>query len=466
MDYADMIIEAADAQLVRTPDKQRLGQFKVRVLSSPAGEMRPEESVPVSYDDRQLQASLQQLDSRALDRSGLVALGRALALLLLPPKQAGAATGVRDLLAASLAEVGVDGGLRLRLRLPAMLAPIPWEYVYVERAGGGEGMDGFLALDPRVAIVRHEALAALAPAPLTGGPIKVVAALASAEGLPPLDLARERADLEQALGGQPGIEPLFLPDATLDELQAALPGAEIFHFAGHGTFNRQVGDLPGTYTGSGALALYDQPVDAEQLGVNLRGSGVRLAVLGGCETGRRDGVSVWSGVAPALVKAEIPAVVANQFPIRDDCAIAFGKHFYQALVGGMSIERAVAAGRLAAYNADKDGRDWGVPVLYLRAADGRLFGGAADAGVREQARAGAHAVIDVHVGQLGAGGEVLGAQGKVGAGTLAVTVKVGTAIDSDISGAQLTMTGGEAHVQVDVEQTSGDVDIVGGRIEI
>src|SRR5262245_3124040 len=153
MQYTDMIVEASDVQQVRAPDKRRLVQFKVRVLSSPAGEMRPEEGVPVEYDDKQLQASIQQLETRALDRSGLIALGRALALALLPPKPAGAASGVRELFAASLDLVGQDAGLRLRLRLPPLLAALPWEYLYVDRAAGGDGMDGFIALDPRVAIV-------------------------------------------------------------------------------------------------------------------------------------------------------------------------------------------------------------------------------------------------------------------------------------------------------------------------
>ncbi|MEO7908082.1 MAG: hypothetical protein ABIV47_00395, partial [Roseiflexaceae bacterium] len=158
MPYQDIVIEAANATLERTPDKQRIGRFSVRVLGSPAGEMRPEEASPVSYDDKQLQLSLQQLETRALDKAGLIALGRALALLLLPPKLQGAFTGVRELLATSLDHVGPDAGVRLRLRLPPQLAALPWEYMYVDRAGGGEGMDGFLALDPRVAIVRHEAL--------------------------------------------------------------------------------------------------------------------------------------------------------------------------------------------------------------------------------------------------------------------------------------------------------------------
>jgi hypothetical protein len=436
MQYDDMIVEASDADLLRTSDKRRLGRFKVRVFSSPAGEMKPKEAVSVEYDDKQLQDSLGQLERRALDRAGLIALGRELALLLLPPKQKGVAVGVRELLDASLACIDPDRGLRLRLRLPPLLAVLPWEYVYVDRAGGGNGMDGFRALDPRVAIVRQEVLPAPAPPPpLVTGDLKVVVALASAAGLQPLDLAREKTILEDALGKQAGITPIFLENATLDEVQAAMPGARVFHFAGHGTFNRQMGDLPGTYTGTGGLALDDRQVKAEQLAINLRGNGVRLAVLGGCETGRRDGVSVWSSIAPALGKAEIPAVVANQFSIKDKCAIAFSRHFYQALVGGLSIERAVSAGRVAAYNADPDGRDWGVPVLYLRAADGRLFEGAADGEVRRQARAAAEEVISRT--SAAGDGNVIGN----GSSSRVVKAKVG-----NVSGGMVITAGGDVSV--------------------
>jgi hypothetical protein len=466
MPYQDMIIEAASATLERTPDKQRVGRFSVRVLGSPAGEMRPEDAVPSSYDDKQIQLSLQQLETRALDKAGLIALGRALALLLLPPKQEGAAAGVRELLAASLDHVGPDDGVRLRLRLPPQLAALPWEYMYVDRAGGGDGMDGFLALDPRVAIVRHEALPTPDSLPLTSGPLKVVAALASAEGLPQLDLSKEEGDLKAAFDGQPTIQPVFLEDATLEEIQQAIAGTEVFHFAGHGVFSRQMGDLPGTYTGTGKLALYDQAVDAEQLGINLRGDGVRQAVLGGCETGRRDGVNVWSGIAPALVKQQIPAVIANQLPIKDACAIAFSKLFYGALVGGLPIERAVAAGRIAAYNADKDGRDWGVPVLYLRDADGQLFGGAADSGVRAQAAAQAKVVIEQHVSEVAAGAVLVGAAIKqITSGMLSVTQVLGT-VAGDVTGAKIgTIGGGEAKIETNVDKLESGGNVTGATID-
>ena len=96
-----------------------------------------------------------------------------------------------------------------------------------------------------------------------------------------------------------------------------------------------------------------------------RGQQIRLAVLAGCQTGRREGVSVWSGIAPALTKVDIPAVVANQYSINDTSAIAFSRRFYQALAGGLPLEDAVSAGRLAVYNQDprpRLGRAGAVPA--------------------------------------------------------------------------------------------------------
>jgi len=420
-----MVIEAwyAPPDPATLPDQRR---FLVRVLSSPAGEMAVEDGVPFAFDRRQLHDRLQLLERRGLDRAGLIAFGRELAAWLLPPPIDAGTPGMRDLLALSLTKAGQDGGLRLRLRLPPLLAEIPWEYLYLDQPGGGDGMDGFLALNPRVAIVRHEPLPQEIPEVQTAADdaLKVVAALASAADLPPLNLAQERRDLEQALGAQPAVAPVFLDQATLDEILAAIPGTSVFHFAGHGEFRLDMGERPRTYIGTGLLALADRRVTAEDLAVNLRGNGVRLAVLGGCETGRRGGINVWGGVAPTLIKYAIPAVVANQFSISDTCAVAFSKHFYQALVGGLPIERAITAGRLAAYNADPSGRDWGVAVLYMRAHDGQIFSGVANTALRDQARAATeHTISQWHTIVTNGGSAVIGdirSQGNTNIGNTTV----------------------------------------------
>lgn len=414
MTYQDMILEVSDTETTHDGDK-RIGTFKVRVLTSPAGDMPSGDAVIVEYDDKDLQSTLDKLDRRELDTEGLIRLGRTLAALLLPITAKDGATSVREFFARSRVKLGPDIGLRMRLRLPPDLAVLPWEYAYIERTGGS-GMDGFLALDPRIAIVRHETLAAPVAETALSGDIKIVTAFAEAGGLDDLDLDEEMNLLKEALQGVDGIRIEPCPQATLSKLQPLLPGAGIFHFAGHGDFTRQMGAKPGTYAGVGFLAFGDERIDAEQMGLNLRGQGIRLAVLAGCHTGRRDGISVWSGIAPALVKMEIPAVVANQYTITDKCAVAFSHQFYQALAGGLSIERAVSAGRIAAYNADKSGRDWGVPVLYLRAADGQLFYGAAHPTARERCRKAAEADVAVRANEVNvkvgtvSGGQVIGEQ--------------------------------------------------------
>lgn len=467
MQYEDMTIEAFEYVRAQAEDKRWMGRFKVRALASPAGET--ESAIPVEYEQRALNALLEKLEFGPATQEDIRQLGRMLALLLLPPGASGSPSDVRSLFRESLNRIGQDKGLRLRLRLPPELAVIPWEYIYVERAGGGDGMDGFVALDPRVAIVRHESLAAPAELPAATGTIKLVAALASNVELPELNLAKERANLETALANQPGITPTYLPAATLDALLAAIPNTRIFHFAGHGAFRHELSGLTDTVVSPGYLAFQDQTVDAESLGMNLRGNGVRLVMLGGCETGRRDreGGSVWGGVVTALVKAEIPAVVGHQYKIQDTSAIAFSKHFYQALAGGLPIEQAVSLGRIAVFDANKESRDWGVPVLYLRAKNGELFEGAPDPQARQQARQSAEANVNVRAQEIAAGGYLAGAEvGRMLAGKLTVNMVIGGIVYGKVVGAQIDQLGaGTVNITEDVGTVGQGGSVIGTKID-
>jgi hypothetical protein len=211
-----------------------------------------------------------------------------------------------------------------------------------------------------------------------------------------LRLDVEQRSIEQALAGVNEIRAEFFSDATADTLQDALVRpAHIFHFAGHGMFAGDLGMAYGSLEGEGSLILLDDdkraaPFSAKKLALNLMGRGVRLAVLGACEGGRRDQVNPWTGVVPALTRAGIPAVVGMQYTIQDQNAIAFSRRFYRVLAAGESIDGAVTDGRLAILN--RGGfveRDWGVPVLYLRAEEGTLFpkaaGGSSFSAVRPSA---------------------------------------------------------------------------------
>jgi beta-lactam-binding protein with PASTA domain len=367
--YRDFILVADDVE----KDEEGVLRFSVEVFTSPRGGGVRVEKQQITTD---LRKELGRLERRKLDADGIISLGEKLAALLLPGQ-------VGEFFKGSLDMLKAGQGLRLRLRLDPALAGFPWEYMYVPRTGGERDSTGFVVLDPRVSVARHDAMPIPGDFDDTPKKRRLLVALASPEDQAPLDLDRERDNLKEALRDVPGIDLDFVENATIQTLaDELLPGADIFHFAGHGTFGRAGAEARyGADDGEGAILLVAEdgsaaPMPAEELAVNLRGRGVQLVVLGACETGRRGEGSVWSGVAAALMKAGIPASVAMQYSIWDDAAIAFNRSLYRALAVGFPLDYAVSAGRLAAFNRchpvredpelGKCYRDWGVPVLYLR----------------------------------------------------------------------------------------------------
>lgn len=115
-------------------------------------------------------------------------------------------------------------------------------------------------------------------------------------------------------------------------------------------------------------------------------------------------------MAAALLKAGIPAVVAMQFTIQDKLAAAFDAAFYRALVAGFTVDEAVALGR-AAIRVEAAGsavRDWGVPVLYLRAPGGRVFNPVSDEAARRQAEEQSEHIFQQHARILAPSGRMIG----------------------------------------------------------
>ncbi|HJQ33099.1 MAG TPA: CHAT domain-containing protein [Pyrinomonadaceae bacterium] len=395
------------------------GSFRVTVLHSPVGESEQPAIVP--YKPEELSDALDALEQKSVEPDELFELGARLAALLLPPGQ------VRDLFLRALDRAGRDGGVRLRLVIrEPRLAQLPWEYAYLQTHGGERSRRHFLCLNPQVSVVRHEALAEEHPK-LTGatpGELRVVAATADAGGQYKLKLKAERKVIEKAVGGADsgGVKVTlqsFVEHATRDKLaQALLTKADLFHFAGHGLFDEDGDDGAGGRRGSGYVVLAvdeggDEPymLPAGELAAMLQAANVRVILLGACETGRRGGVSPWTGVAPAIVERGAPAVVAMQYEIEDDAAIGFSKMFYTSLAAGLSLDEAVTAGRLEMERESADdGVEWGVPVLYMRSPDGVIF-----PELREQATQAAARVrglIEQRIGVLKDGATATGAQGQ------------------------------------------------------
>jgi hypothetical protein len=105
----------------------------------------------------------------------------------------------------------------------------------------------------------------------------------------------------------------------------------------------------------------------------LSAMNVKVAFLGACHSAARDDLHQWGGVAEALLKAGLCAVVGMQFTIKDNSAIAFVRAFYERLFNGETIDEAIHAGRLTLAVAMNDMRGFATPVLYLRDADGAVL---------------------------------------------------------------------------------------------
>ena len=282
--------------------------YQVRVLAVPGGGATAEPVAAPAQELCALDAAITAWRGLMLDRGGMRRLGAALmAWLFRGP--------VMQLYRTSLARVAPGDGLRIRLRIePAELHPIPWELCYDAETAT------FLAHVPRTPLVRY-LLGAFSRGKLVGGQLRVCVAMASPAGLTPLDAAVECARIADALAGRGTAQPMI---ATLAGLQDALRQApHVWHFIGHGGFDADAGGYLVLDSGQAG----PQMADAEVLASYLRGSSVRLAVLNACESARTDPADSFAGVAPRLVQAGLPAVVAMQTFLSDAAAPVFSGAF-------------------------------------------------------------------------------------------------------------------------------------------
>jgi hypothetical protein len=381
--YVDFNLQLQEAN-------KETNQFSLAVLPSAEIEGTNEPMLVVNdFDD--FQGSLQDLEEKRLNTQELIDLGKKLADRLIPDGK------IRELFRKAVSKAGSDGGVRLRLWIRGhKLAQIPWEYSYLSLLTSDndtEGRNNFLVLSPKISVVRHEGLEEEYPSlqAKTVNQLSLVIAFANVEDKQyrTLKLEKERERIEESLkefeNKTVKIDWTVQENTTIESLRSVLQAKkpDIFHFAGHGNFIESDIDLEtGEPKGVGSIVLLEnleskaaQLFPADALARELSAAGVRVAILGACRTGRRDSISAWTGVAPALIKMGIPIVVAMQYEVKDAHAIAFSKWLYTSLVNGLSIDEAVGVGRRAMLDAskDEDNLEWGVPVVYMRSRDSILF---------------------------------------------------------------------------------------------
>lgn len=129
-------------------------------------------------------------------------------------------------------------------------------------------------------------------------------------------------------------------EATAPRVLAALDGAELFHYAGHGRFDPEGG------WGS-ALLLYDGALELGDL-LALRAP-PHTVILSGCDAAstRPGRAAVGLGLAQALLAAGTAVAVATRAPVPSAEARAFAEHLHRALAREGDLGRAFAAARAA-----------------------------------------------------------------------------------------------------------------------
>lgn len=345
--------------------------YRSRVLRAPAGEASGVFSPP--FSEMEVENFLLRIGGRR----------RVMRRIDSPEAQAARSFGerlfraafpeeVRDCLRVSLdAADGQGAGLRIRLRLNEVpeLADLPWEYLW------DPSHRRFLALSASTPIVRYievpERIRPLEVKP----PLRILAMISSPAGYESLDVEQEWIRLREALSEMIGRGLVILDrleQPTLMSLRRRLRQTEyhIFHFIGHGGVD--------PYSQESVLVVEDQNgrarlVDGQSLSTLLRDrTTLRLVVLNACEGARATRTDPFAGTAQSLVQGSLPAAIAMQFEISDSAAITFASEFYQSIAEGLPIDAALAEARLAIFAQD-NGLEWGTPVLYLRATNGKIF---------------------------------------------------------------------------------------------
>ena len=256
----------------------------------------------------------------------------------------------------------------------ARTVALPWEFLYLRPPWDDADSElYFLALQPDISIVRHETLGHRGAIIGAAASYRLVAAQASPSDQPALALAAERKAIEAVIGKLPQaglLQPVWIEKTTRRTLREALrTPADILHFSGHGRAAAASGQILLERAGGGS-----DPYGATSLASLVQASPLRLAILNVCETGDRSGANPWSGVASALVRAGVAAVVASQYPILDASATPLAEEIYLGVLQGLTIDEAVSNARRAIYQeAGVQTPDWAAPVLYLRDEEGLIF---------------------------------------------------------------------------------------------
>ncbi len=273
---------------------------------------------------------------------------------------------------------------RLRLRLDATapeLHSIPWELLR-DQVEGEAPQD--LAAASATPFSRYLAGRRQPGGPVLKRPVRALVAIANPENLGesslvPVDVDHEWRLLQEATTGLEIELTLLDQPCTLANIEAALKdGYHILHFIGHGAYNRRR-NKAGLYLADdqNQVKLTMDEEFTEMLARQMAGDldpedRLRLIFLASCETATRSPADAFRGLAPQLVAAGVPAVLAMQEKVPVDTSRRFSTTFYRRLLGHGLVDLAANEARSSVLSADLPGA--AIPVLFSRLRGGQLLG--------------------------------------------------------------------------------------------
>ncbi|MEJ2733369.1 MAG: CHAT domain-containing protein [Anaerolineae bacterium] len=354
----------------RTEEIERYVDFDLHITSTGQATAKSDQgeasaAIPVEVPST-IQQSLPQIEANVADSQRLKDFGRALYDWLFPGP-------IHTHFQVTEAVARNQGAkVRIRLRVEAQeIASLPLEFMCRE-------VGGYLAVNPDTVLSRYLQL----PLPSSSvrpreGPLHMLAIVADVPGLPRLDPEEWEGILRTALanqldGGQMTLR--MVKRATRREIRTALleQKPHIVQFLGHGYYE----------SGKGHLALLDGDtgriwsVDDEQFAGIFMGfdDHLGLVCLAACESAASDDPQGFGGIAPKLVEQGVPAVMAMQYKVRISVAKLLLEEFYTAVAARKPLDWATQLARnQVALQFGYDDREFGTPVLYMRARDGDVF---------------------------------------------------------------------------------------------
>jgi hypothetical protein len=274
---------------------------------------------------------------------------------------------------------------RLRIRIGAdapELHVIPWELLQ----DPADGQAQVLAASTATPFSRYLAGRWQPGGPIFRRPVTVLVAIANPEnlsvdfGLEAVDIDQEWALLQEAVKNL-DLTLVQLPQpCTLQAIETHLrEGCHILHFVGHGAYSSR-NERAVLYLSdeNEQVKLVDQNALGDMLARQLGEAStsqedkLRLVFLASCQTASRSPADAFRGLAPRLIAAGVPAVIAMQDPVPLETARSFASTFYQRLMAHGLVDLASNEARSTLMSANLPGA--AIPVLFSRLRSNRLLG--------------------------------------------------------------------------------------------